>query len=42
MKKYLNVVWIFFRILKEFQTPSTKLGKMLHKFFSIFNLKKKT
>lgn len=41
MKKYLNIFWIFFRILKELQTPSTKLGKKLHEFLSIFRFKYK-
>ena len=40
MKKYLNIIWIFFRILKEFQTPSTNFGKKLQKLFSIFRSKK--
>ena len=41
MKKYFNVVWIFFRILKEFQTPSTNIGKKIYKLFGIFELKNK-
>ena len=41
-EKYFNVVWIFFRILKEFQTPSTNIGKKIYKLFGIFGLKKKT
>ena len=40
MKKYLNIFWIFFRILKEFQTPSTRIGKLLFKCLNFFNFKK--
>lgn len=41
MKKYLNIFWIFFRILKEFQTPSTKIGHYFFKCFNFFSFKKK-
>jgi hypothetical protein len=40
MKKYLNIFWIFFRILKEFQTPSTRIGKKFFKFLNFFKINK--
>jgi len=40
MKKYLNIFWIFFRILKEFKTPSTRIGKFFYMCVSFFNFKK--
>ena len=33
MKKYLNLKWFFFRIIREFRFPSTKVGKGIVKFF---------